>query len=125
MFYEGDLQSGIGKAVQESKLVACFVTGTFRIRDFGEFLLTMCPDDTEESQLWENEFLQADGVSPLSSGNFGRMSTNIRVVKRCFSRADRPFAAQGRLAGGRAPCCHISLAQDTHFCRYQVGCFIK
>ena len=27
MFYEGDLQSGIAKAVQESKLVACFVTG--------------------------------------------------------------------------------------------------
>jgi hypothetical protein len=27
MFYEGNLQSGIGKAVQESKLVACFVTG--------------------------------------------------------------------------------------------------
>jgi hypothetical protein len=27
MFYEGDLQSGIGKAIQESKLVACFVTG--------------------------------------------------------------------------------------------------
>ena len=27
MFYQGDLQSGISKAVQESKLVACFVTG--------------------------------------------------------------------------------------------------
>jgi hypothetical protein len=29
MFYDGDLQSGIGKAVQEAKLVACFVTGWF------------------------------------------------------------------------------------------------
>jgi hypothetical protein len=29
MFYEGDLQSGIAKAVQESKLVACFVTGNY------------------------------------------------------------------------------------------------
>jgi hypothetical protein len=27
MFYQGDLQSGISKAVQEAKLVACFVTG--------------------------------------------------------------------------------------------------
>jgi hypothetical protein len=27
MFFQGDLQSGISKAVQEAKLVACFVTG--------------------------------------------------------------------------------------------------
>jgi hypothetical protein len=27
MFYQGDLQSGISKAVQEAKLVACFVAG--------------------------------------------------------------------------------------------------
>ena len=27
MFYEGDLQSGIGLAMQEAKLVGCFVTG--------------------------------------------------------------------------------------------------
>ncbi|RDW77415.1 hypothetical protein BP6252_05468 [Coleophoma cylindrospora] len=41
MFYEGDLQSGITKAVQESKLVACFVT-----------------DDGDESRSWEHDFLQ-------------------------------------------------------------------
>lgn len=29
MFYAGDLQSGIGQALQESKLVACFVTGIY------------------------------------------------------------------------------------------------
>ncbi|CZS98235.1 related to UBX7 UBX (ubiquitin regulatory X) domain-containing protein [Rhynchosporium agropyri] len=45
MFYEGDLQSGIGKALQESKLVGCFVT-----------------DSGEESQLWENEFLQEESL---------------------------------------------------------------
>ncbi|KAE8443435.1 hypothetical protein EG329_001832 [Mollisiaceae sp. DMI_Dod_QoI] len=45
MFYEGDLQSGIGRAVQEDKLVACFVT-----------------DDGEESLLWENEFLQEESL---------------------------------------------------------------
>ncbi|KAE9370547.1 hypothetical protein N431DRAFT_343636 [Stipitochalara longipes BDJ] len=45
MFYLGDLQSGVSKAVQEAKLVACFVT-----------------DDGEESQLWENEFLQEEDL---------------------------------------------------------------
>lgn len=29
MFYEGDLQSGIARAVQESKSVLCFVNGVF------------------------------------------------------------------------------------------------
>ncbi|KAH8667433.1 hypothetical protein BGZ60DRAFT_409242 [Tricladium varicosporioides] len=41
MFYDGDLQSGIAKALQEAKLVACFVT-----------------DDGEESNIWENVFFQ-------------------------------------------------------------------
>ncbi|TVY92155.1 UBX domain-containing protein [Lachnellula willkommii] len=41
MFHEGDLQSGISKALEESKLVACFVT-----------------DDGEESNKWENDFIQ-------------------------------------------------------------------
>ncbi|EKD15675.1 uncharacterized protein L3040_005978 [Drepanopeziza brunnea f. sp. 'multigermtubi'] len=45
MFYQGDLKSGIEKALAESKLVACFVT-----------------DSGEESQLWENEFLQEDSL---------------------------------------------------------------
>ncbi|KAH8802782.1 hypothetical protein F5884DRAFT_684069 [Xylogone sp. PMI_703] len=40
MFYDGDLQSGINKALQESKLVACFVT-----------------DGNDESLLWEQDFL--------------------------------------------------------------------
>merc|ERR1712093_369250 len=48
MFYEGDLQSGIGLAMQEAKLVGCFVT-----------------DGGEESQLWENEFLQDDSLKDL------------------------------------------------------------
>ncbi|TVY21607.1 UBX domain-containing protein 4 [Lachnellula arida] len=41
MFHEGDLQSGISKALEESKLVACFVT-----------------DDGEESNKWETDFIQ-------------------------------------------------------------------
>ncbi|KAK0111271.1 hypothetical protein ONS95_001643 [Cadophora gregata] len=48
MFYERDLQSGIGLAMQEAKLVGCFVT-----------------DDGEESQLWENEFLQDASLKDL------------------------------------------------------------
>lgn len=31
MFYEGELQGGIAKAVQESKSVVCFVSGTCSI----------------------------------------------------------------------------------------------
>ncbi|KAH8601951.1 hypothetical protein B0O99DRAFT_607812 [Bisporella sp. PMI_857] len=45
MFYEGDLQSGISKAVQESKYIVCFVT-----------------DDGEESRLWENDFLIDESI---------------------------------------------------------------
>ena len=47
MFYDGDLQSGIGKAVREAKLVACFVPGWFYstkhlCHDASDGLLTMC-----------------------------------------------------------------------------------
>ncbi|PVH70170.1 hypothetical protein DL98DRAFT_521780 [Cadophora sp. DSE1049] len=48
MFYGGDLQSGIGLAMQEAKLVGCFVT-----------------DSGEESQHWENEFLQDSPLKDL------------------------------------------------------------
>ncbi|KAG6182593.1 hypothetical protein E4U27_001720 [Claviceps purpurea] len=41
MFYEGSLQEGISTAVGQQKLVFCFVT-----------------NENEESQRWENEFLQ-------------------------------------------------------------------
>ncbi|KAL3420198.1 ubx domain-containing protein [Phlyctema vagabunda] len=50
MFYRGDLQTGIGKALQEGKLVACFVT-----------------DEGDESQLWENDFLRDESIKPLLS----------------------------------------------------------
>jgi hypothetical protein len=44
MFYDGDLQSGIGKAVQEAKLVACFVTSWFYPMSRRQHwpVLTMC-----------------------------------------------------------------------------------
>ncbi|CAD6447811.1 4f64dd95-7bf7-4333-ad5c-311bba97003d [Sclerotinia trifoliorum] len=46
MFHTGDLNSGINKALAESKLVACFVT-----------------NGNEESRLWEDDFLQDSELS--------------------------------------------------------------
>ncbi|TEY68352.1 hypothetical protein BOTCAL_0119g00250 [Botryotinia calthae] len=46
MFYTGDINSGISKALAESKLVACFVT-----------------NGNEESKLWEDDFLQDSELS--------------------------------------------------------------
>ncbi|KAI3399439.1 hypothetical protein diail_6915 [Diaporthe ilicicola] len=47
MFFTGTLQEGISKALQETKLVVCFVT-----------------DGEEESKTWENEFLTDDAIAP-------------------------------------------------------------
>jgi hypothetical protein len=65
MFYEGDLQSGIIKAVQESKLVACFVTGIYPPHSTLFHTDNVSSDDGEESTLWENDFLQEEAVSLL------------------------------------------------------------
>ncbi|KAF4469530.1 UBX7 UBX (ubiquitin regulatory X) domain-containing [Fusarium albosuccineum] len=48
MFYQGTLQDGISTAVDQQKLVLCFVT-----------------DETEESTQWENEFLPDETLSDL------------------------------------------------------------
>ncbi|OCK79516.1 hypothetical protein K432DRAFT_330055 [Lepidopterella palustris CBS 459.81] len=48
MFHQGDLQSGIALAIQQAKLVACFVR-----------------DDGPESSTWEDEWLQSDQLSAL------------------------------------------------------------
>jgi hypothetical protein len=70
MFYEGDLQSGISKAVQEAKLVACFVTGeAFSHPATSPLCSNMSLDDSEESQLWEHEFLQEETVSFFAPGS--------------------------------------------------------
>ncbi|KAF2103942.1 hypothetical protein NA57DRAFT_50798 [Rhizodiscina lignyota] len=45
MFHEGDLQSGIALAIQQNKIVACFVR-----------------DDGEESARWENDWLKDDSL---------------------------------------------------------------
>ncbi|EKG11591.1 UBX domain-containing protein [Macrophomina phaseolina MS6] len=48
MFYEGDLQSGISLAIQQAKLVVCFVR-----------------DASEESSTWENGWLRDEPIAPL------------------------------------------------------------
>ncbi|KFY05756.1 hypothetical protein V491_09035 [Pseudogymnoascus sp. VKM F-3775] len=52
MFYEGDLRSGINTAIEQSKLVACYVRGQ---------------EDGEETTAWENEFLKEQEVADLIS----------------------------------------------------------
>ena len=68
MFHEGDLQSGIAKAVADSKAVLCFVHGMSSHRlpwfpwrkwtDMTDYDL----DGSELSQLWEDEYLQVPEV---------------------------------------------------------------
>ncbi|KAH6671716.1 hypothetical protein B0J14DRAFT_618207 [Halenospora varia] len=58
MFYDGDLQSGIAKALREAKLVACFVT-----------------DDGEESNTWENEFL----LDPETKSSLAEQTVFLRL----------------------------------------------
>jgi hypothetical protein len=67
MFYEGDLQSGIDKAIQESKLVACFVTGMSVPCPKRPVLRSdyMSVDEGKEGQTWENDFLEEPPVRSL------------------------------------------------------------
>lgn len=51
MFYQGSLQEGISTAVSQQKIVLCFVM-----------------NDNEESQTWENEFLQDNSLKGLIEG---------------------------------------------------------
>ncbi|KAM3554214.1 hypothetical protein MY1884_006263 [Beauveria asiatica] len=48
MFFQGSIQQGISTAVDQQKLLLCFVT-----------------DDNDESQTWENEYLQDQSISGL------------------------------------------------------------
>ena len=68
MFYEGDLQSGIAKAIQEARLLACFLTGSMKSPADTSFdrsyLLT---GDDQESRRWENEYLRKAEVITLPS----------------------------------------------------------
>lgn len=64
MFHQGDLQSGIALAIQQSKSVACFVRGTRStpscVDESTHSNRTL--DDDRESSEWENEWLQEEQV---------------------------------------------------------------
>lgn len=63
MFFQGTLQEGISTALQQSKQVVCFVTGTPHLeanQSVMSHLLTRWADDGGEGTQWETEFL-ADG----------------------------------------------------------------
>lgn len=62
MFHEGTLQSGIALAIQQQKLVACFVRGKcgWRVGIGGR--LTSWPDDGATSKTWEDEWLKSGWV---------------------------------------------------------------
>ena len=68
MFHPGDLQSGISRALAESKLVACFVTGGFNDKMIhGAHTNLWRLDHSEQSVLWEEDFLRDEEV-PISGG---------------------------------------------------------
>jgi hypothetical protein len=63
MFHEGSLQSGIALAIQQQKLVACFVQGKFvNLQSHGGSGLTDQTDDGATSKEWENEWLNSGWV---------------------------------------------------------------
>lgn len=59
VFFSGTLQEGISTALQQSKLVVCFVT-----------------DDKEESKRWESEYLTNETIAPL----LGNDAVALRLV---------------------------------------------
>ncbi|PHH68514.1 hypothetical protein CDD80_7464 [Ophiocordyceps camponoti-rufipedis] len=52
MFFSGSLQEGISAAVEQQKMIVCFVT-----------------NDNEESRLWENDFLREASLGELIENN--------------------------------------------------------
>lgn len=66
MFHDGSLQSGISRAIQEKKVVACFVQGTHPKGSQTRLVRTdhlRCLDHGDESTTWENEWLRNGWVS--------------------------------------------------------------
>ncbi|GAB7356008.1 hypothetical protein MBLNU459_g6632t1 [Dothideomycetes sp. NU459] len=61
MFYGGDLQSGISLAIQEQKLVACFVR----------------QDDDPTSRVWEEEWLTAPAIGADGTASEGSVGSRL------------------------------------------------
>lgn len=61
MFHQGTLQSGITLAIQQQKLVACFVRGELITSECGGDL-TIWLDEGATSKQWEEEWLKSGWV---------------------------------------------------------------
>lgn len=57
MFFDGDLQTGVALALEQSRVVVCFVTGLSLTR-WTWRQLTVSQGANDLSRLWENEYLQ-------------------------------------------------------------------
>jgi hypothetical protein len=62
MFHEGDLQSGIASAVQQSKAVFCFIHGSSEIAQPALTLTDPSADEEENSKAWESTILKDEHV---------------------------------------------------------------
>lgn len=93
MFYQGTLQSGIGQAIQQQKLVACFIRGA-RANRHPRLSLTGYPDDGATSKQWEDEWLKSGWVCTQESG---RTCTRLQLV------SSRPDCSSYRAYSNRKP----------------------
>lgn len=68
MFHEGTLQSGIALAIQQQKLVACFVRGDCDILSECGDGVDRCVDESATSRQWEEEWLTSGWVCACTRG---------------------------------------------------------
>jgi hypothetical protein len=81
MFHEGDLQSGIASALQQSKAVLCFVHGSFQ--PFPPVSKAdASPDDREDSQTWEKTILNNEQACPKVSLYWPVFKRTHRLLKQ-------------------------------------------
>lgn len=77
MFHQGDLQSGIGRALQEQKLVACFVRS-----------------DNDESRIWEEQWLDNGSGSGSGSGSgIAALHRRAVLLKLDYGSTEAAFLA--------------------------------
>ena len=82
MFHDGDLQSGIALAVQQSKAVLCFVQGVSVIPSLTCQMINNYTDDEANSQRWERIVLDDERVSPM---NPNLISRHRQTMSGCSS----------------------------------------
>lgn len=78
-------------------------------------------DDSEESKLWEGDFLQEQTVGLQFLARFNVKMLILPLVKTIITRSGHSLASSGRLSRGWVFGCDISFAQDSYSCCHQVG----